>query len=172
MRAYPELKRMMSQREREKNYVRSRRTLEKSKGESILEFWSELAERIHNEEELDNMERVLTEIRSDIDMLKSLKMTCEMSKGDPDKMAELQAIMRLLQLLLDIYEKFKKRHWFLRDRALAYWMSLNRAMPSKLQDQIDKDKDKTGKLKGQDKAKKANEQTRKVKKAPTKKKEA
>lgn len=172
MRAYPELAAMMSRREREKNYVRSRRSLERGKGESILEFWSELAERVEQEEELDNVEQMVSEIRSDIDMLKALKSTCEMSKDDPDKMAELQAVMRLIQLLLDIYENFKRRHWFLRDRALAYWMSLNPAAPSKLDKKIKQDKDKTGKTKGQDQAKQANDQAAKKKKAPSKKKEA
>ena len=162
MRKFPELQRMMAQRERQVNLVRARRALEHDSADGILTFWRELAERIEEEDELQNMEAILGEIHGDIDMLKSLKFTLEIQKEiEPEAAGQLMQVIRLIQLLLDLLDQFKKRHWLLRDRALAYWMSLNPAIPSKAKDKFEQDKDK--KAKGQAKAQKALEETQKPK---------
>jgi len=178
--AFPDLARLMSQRERERNYVRSRRDLGDGKGESIMEFWEELAERIEQEEELDNMEAMIREIRSDMDMLKGVQQTLELNRGDSEHAAQISQLVRIIRMLLDICEKFKRRHWWLRDRALAYYMAVNRAMPSKADQKYKTEKDK--KKEGQAKAKEAVDQTQQGPKAkgakdkkrarPTKKMEA
>lgn len=161
---FPELRNMMSRRERERNYIKSQRNLDRHKGEEILEFWMELAERIDQEDSLENMELTLREIRGDIDMLKAVRQSLEISKDEPDHQAQISQLIRLIMLLLDICEKFKRKHWALRDQALAYFMAVNPAMPSKAKDKYESKKDK--KKAGQAKAKEAVDQS----KAPAAKK--
>jgi hypothetical protein len=178
-RQYPELSRQMARRERERNTIRSRRHLGDGKGDDILLFWQELSERIEEEEDLDNMEAILREIRGDIDMLRGLQQSLMISKEDSDHGAQIASIIRLISLLLDIYERYRKWHWHLREKALAYYMAVNPAMPSKAAEKYESKKDK--KAAGQAKAKDAVEMTRQKEgakkkqqpsKRPTKKMEA
>ncbi len=157
-RAFPELKRMMSRRERERNYVMSRKHLGDGKGEDILQFWQELAERIQEEEDLDNMEAILREIKGDISMLQSLQQTLMITRDESDHATQITALIRLIAMLLDIFEQYKKWHWQLRDRALAFFLAVNPAMPSKAHEKYESKKDK--KKAGQAKAKKANEEAK------------
>lgn len=158
---FPELRRQMSRRERDRNYMMARRDLGPHEGREMLDFWQDLAERIEEEEEISNVEHIISEIKSDIDMLKGLKQTLKWQRGDPKVEAKIAQVLRMIQMLIDIWEKFKGWHWHLRDEALAYFMAVNRAMPSKMKEkERPKKARKKGKAKsrrkaGQQKAKEA-----------------
>lgn len=157
--AYPDLTPLMARRQRQVHLVQMRRELDPEHADGILEFWQELAERIDCQEEIGHMEAIVSEIRNDIDMLRSLKLTLEIKKeSEPEAGHQLVKLIQMIRLMLDLLDTYKKRLWMLRDQALAYWMSLNPAFPSKLAAQKDKDKDK--RKEGQAKSKAAIEQTR------------
>ena len=103
-------------------------------------------------------------------MLKALRQTLQHQKGNPQAESKLLQVVRLLMMLLEIADKLKLWYAHLRDKELAYVMSINLAAPSKARDKKDMEKDK--KKKGQKKAKKAIEQTKEKKKEPSKKMDA
>jgi len=165
MRSYPELMAMMSRRERDVNYVRSQRAIDPGRGDAILEFWTELVQRIELEDDLDNMTLILREINGDIDMLRALQQTLSLQANEPEHAAQIAHLVRMIRMLLEMCEQFKRRHWFLRDRALAYFLSVNPAMPSRAEKKKDTEKD--AKKSGQAQAKRAVDEA----KAPAKKKD-
>ena len=166
LQAFPELMPMLMRREREAAMVRSKRQIDPSQSDAFLHFWMQLAERVQEEGDLDNMGNIVRELTNDIDMLKSLKQSLDPMKADPSETLQLATLMKLIALLLDVEQKLKRWHWFLRDRALLFFLSINPAMPSK--DMAQKDAEKDEKKKGQDKAKRTLDAEKK-KAAPTKK---
>ena len=171
---FPELRAMLERRDREKHVIRNGRQISLPQSDAILGFWQTLAGELEKEDDLEDMERLVRELQSDIDMLRALKGSLEMQKDDPATASQIQLVVRMLLMLLDILDGLKKRWRFLKDRALAYFMAVNRAIPSKVQNQMDadKDKDKTGKKASQKKAKRALDETKKKPDKPDKKMQA
>ena len=167
---FPELRPLMQQRDRQASLIRMRQQLDPMGGDHILMFWQELVARIQEEDESIHLRALVGEIHQDIDMLKALRQTLQNQKGDPQIESKLHHVVRLLMLLLEIADKIK--HWYghIRDKELAYILSINLAAPSKARDKKDMEKDKN--KKGQKKAQKAIEQTKEKKKEPTKKMDA
>ena len=147
MRAFPDLARMMMLRRYESNSVRSSRALSPQQGQAIVGFWGRLADRVQEEDDLSNMSKIMREVNSDIDMLRSLHQSMLMHQRGPEDVSRLTMIVRLLVTLLEIQQKLKYWHWVLRDRHLNFLMSINPAIPSKADDQkkAAKDEKKKGK---------------------------
>jgi len=169
MAAFPELGRLMSRREREANYVRSNRNITAERSNAILTFWRELAGRIHEEDNLDNTELILRELKNDVDMLKALHNTLMLQADNPEHATQLAVIQRLLMLLLEIYEKFIRWHWHLKEELLAYYLTINPAMPSKAA--LERDAKKDSKKGSKQDAKKLLDLAQQQKKQDSKKKQ-
>ena len=161
---------MLQQRDRQANLIRMRREMGPVQSEHILQFWTELTEQIQLEDESHHRKALLSEISMDIDMLKAVYQMLEMHRGDPAIEQKITQVMRAIMILLETEEKLRRWYGHIRDKELAYVMSINIAVPSKARDKKKMQDDK--KLKGQKKAKKAIEQTPKKKEEPTKKMDA
>ena len=110
MQAFPELMPMLMRREREASMVRSKRQIDPTQSDAILQFWMQLSSRLQEEGDLDNMSNLVRELSSDIDMLRSLKQSIDPMKADPSETMQLGLLMKLLSMLLDIDEKMKRWH--------------------------------------------------------------
>jgi len=168
--AFPTLRPMFQQRERQINLIRLRQTMGPVEADVILQFWTELSQQIQMEDESHHVKGLLNEIGADISLLKAIRQSLENHKGDPAVDEKLSQIMRVILMLLEAEEQLRRWYNQLRDKELAYVMSINIAVPSKARDKKKMEDDK--KLKGQKKAKKAIEQTQKKKEEPTKKMDA
>ncbi len=167
---FPALRPMFQQRERQINLIRLRQAMGPVEAELILHFWTELSQQIQMEDESHRIKGLLNEIGADITLLKAIRQTLQNQKDDPAVDEKLTQIMRVIMMLLEAEEQLRRWYNHLRDKELAYIMSINLAVPSKARDKKKMDDDK--KLKGQKKAKKAIEQTQKKKEEPTKKMDA
>ena len=168
--AFPTLRPMFQQRERQINLIRLRQAMGPVEADVILQFWTELSQQIQMEDESHHVKGLLDEIGADINLLKAIRQSLENHKGDPTVDEKLTQIMRVIVMLLEAEEQLRRWYNHLRDKELAYVMSINIAVPSKAREKKKMDDDK--KLEGQKKAKKAIEQTQKKKEEPTKKMDA
>jgi hypothetical protein len=168
MHAFPDLVRLMLLRGYESNAVRSSRVINPAQGQAIVGFWGRLADRIQEEDELSNMFKIVREVDSDLSMLRALHQSMLLHQGGPQKLTQLQMVVRLIITLLEIQQKLKYWHWVLRDRHLNFLMSINPAIPSKAKDKKQAKKDE--KKKGKAQAKQVLDLGKKEKKENTKKK--
>jgi hypothetical protein len=139
---FPDLMGMLHERQRQVHRVRMNRNMTASQSQHILGFWQEIAERLQDEDNFRTMGGMVGELDSDINMLRALKQSLEMTSQNPEQANQLLQIVKLLMMLLDISEKLKRWYRHLKDQHFAYIMSINPATPSKAKQKKDDKKDK------------------------------
>jgi hypothetical protein len=166
MDAFREIQSLQAARERASNTTRSRAELDNQRADALSVFWQELAARIDKEDDLGNMRIIVRELERDIDMLHALRQSF-MGKEGPAQSAQLSLILRLLELLLGLIEQFKRKERELSDQALRYFLMMNPAIPSKVEEMIKRDKQRAkgtkAKKAGQKQARSAVDESQKPK---------
>ena len=119
---------MLQQRERQANQIRLHRDMGPVHGDQIVQFWTALAEQIQQEEEPRQIKALLNELNADVDMLKAVRQTLEIHKGDPAVEQKIAQVLRAILLLLETEERLRKWYGHLRDKQLAHIMSINIAV--------------------------------------------
>ena len=166
MDAFREIQSLQAARERASHTTRSNAELNNTRADALSVFWQELAARLDKEDDLGNMRIIVGELERDIDMLQSLRQSFVGSK-EPVHMAQLSLIIRLLELLIGLIDQFKRKERELSDQALQYFLMLNPAIPSKVQEMINRDKERAKGAKtrkaGQKRARSAVDESKKPK---------
>jgi len=174
MTAFPELRNLSSDRERAIRNIQIQRAVEPGRSDVILRFWEDVGERLDKEDDLDAMSRLVAELERDISLLQAVKETQSSAKDDPMQSAQHSMAARMLQMLIELLFQYKKRLAELKEQAWRYYLMLNPAIPSKVRDQMERDKEKAKgnkKPAGQAKAEKALNETPPPKKDAKKKDE-
>ncbi len=165
MDAFREIQTLQANREQAAYTTQSRAELDPARADAMSTFWQELAARIDKEDDLGNMRIIVGELERDIDMLQALRQSV-MGKDDAKYVAQLSIVMRLLELLIGLVEQFKRKERELADQALRYFLMMNPAIPSKVQEMIEREKenirDAKAKKAGQKKARSAVDETKKA----------
>ncbi|MEC8025024.1 MAG: hypothetical protein VX223_13930 [Myxococcota bacterium] len=165
MDAFREIQTLQANREQAAYTAQSRAELDPPRADAMSTFWQELAARIDKEDDLGNMRIIVGELERDIDMLQALRQSV-MGKDDAKYVAQLSIVMRLLELLIGLVEQFKRKERELADQALRYFLMMNPAIPSKVQEMIEREKENIrgakAKKAGQKKARSAVDETKKA----------
>ncbi len=138
--AFPELRGLLWQRDQEIGRARHSHHVDAA-SDNIGLFWQELATRIEKDDEINNVLNALSEAHSDIDLLRGLRDRALGSK-EPEARLQVSLLERLIQLLLTAESALQRRLAVLRERAFQYYLLYNFAMPSKVDEKMNKDKDK------------------------------
>lgn len=138
--AFPELRGLLWQRDHALGQARHTRSVDAA-SDNIALFWQELASRLDKEDEINNILTSLSEVRSDLDLLKGMRERA-LSSREPEARLQIGLLDRLIQLLLAAEAAIQRRLAVLRERALQYYLLYNFAMPSKINEKINKDKEK------------------------------
>ena len=143
-RAFPEITQLAWGREREINQIKSKHAVDPG-SEQIALFWQELGQRISKDDDLNNVARAGSEVRSDIDLLHAMRDRLQ-GRRDPESQIQIQLITRLLMFLLEAQGAIMRRLRMLRERAYQYHLLYNPAMGSKIDEKMkaEKDKEKDG----------------------------